>query len=117
MLKQTQGTDEGLAIQNQWGFLKNIVNIDSFFSSGAGSSETSKESKKEKADDEDTDKKFKEKVDKEEAREAKSEKKIKKIIDDSESDEEEPMTFKSHFKDLKGDSAAQKLSKSHHQQN
>ena len=40
----------GTKADAQWGFLKNIVNIDTFFSSGAisgGSSESSKETVKE----------------------------------------------------------------------
>lgn len=47
MLRQTEGSTEAQEVQNQWGFLKNIVNIDTFFSSGALSE--SKPSKKEEA--------------------------------------------------------------------
>lgn len=49
MLHSTEGTYEAQTIQNQWGFLKNIVNIDRFFSSGAEDTDTGKKDKKKSA--------------------------------------------------------------------
>ena len=86
MLKQTEGSNESQEIQNQWGFLKNIVNIDSFFSSGAASDKSEKKSSKKEA--------------------------VAKIEEGSDLDEaadpKKPISFKSHFKDLKDDSLHQK---------
>ena len=79
MLKSSEGSTESQQIQNQWGFLKNIVNIDTFFSSGA-----------------DTDKKS-------EKKESKVE-----VTSEKEPSEKKPakkMSFKSHFKDLQDDSS------------
>ena len=55
MLRSAEGSTENQQIQNQWGFLKNIVNIDTFFSSGALSSSSS-DDKPSKSSSKDADK-------------------------------------------------------------
>ena len=74
--------DESSGAEAEWGFLKNIVNIDSFFSSGAASDKSEKKSSKKEA--------------------------VAKIEEGSDLDEaadpKKPISFKSHFKDLKDDS-------------
>ena len=84
MLRSAEGSTENQQIQNQWGFLKNIVNIDTFFSSGALSSSSSSDDKPSKS--------------------SKDADKVAKIESEDEVEEEKPakkkMSFKSHFKDL-----------------
>ena len=47
MLKSSEQSNEAQQVQTQWGFLKNIVNIDTFFSSGAVTSSDSSAKKDE----------------------------------------------------------------------
>ena len=56
MLRSAEGSTENQQIQNQWGFLKNIVNIDTFFSSGALSGSSSSDDKPSKSSSKDADK-------------------------------------------------------------